>query len=183
MLPAAPSTEALQESDLDLLGRCREGDLDALGTLYRRHRRPIYLYACSLTGDPASADDVVQQTFLRALKADPRAIRHTVRRLLFGIARNLIRDEARRADAARRVVPRLVPAGASDPVLREDLARLSEALARLTEAQRETVILKTHAGLTFAELAELLREPEGTVKTRYRDALHRLARLMSEVPE
>ena len=159
------------ETDEQLLDRTRAGDLSAVGEFYRRTCRPLFLYAFSLIRDRAQAEDVVQQAFVRLLQQDPRAIA-SVRGLLFAIARNLVRDDLRRAAASISAYPLLEPAAdAPDP---DRLEALSRALNRLPDEQREVVILRIHAGLPFADIAATVGVPEATVKSRYRYALERM---------
>lgn len=159
------------ETDERLLERYRAGDRSAVGEFYRRHCRAVFLYAFSLTRDRALAEDVVQQAFVRLLQQDPRAV-SSVRGLLFTIARNLVRDDLRRAAASKTAYPLLEPAAdAPDP---EQLQALSRALNGLPEEQREVVVLRIYAGLPFAEIAATLDVPEPTVKSRYRYALKRM---------
>lgn len=167
------ATEQVQSGETDerLLDRYRGGDLAAVGEFYRRYCRPVFLYAFSLTRDRAQAEDVVQQTFVRLLQQDPNGI-GSVRGLLFAIARNLIRDDLRRAAASKSAWPVLEPAAEGpDP---EQLQALSRALNGLPDDQREVVILRIYAGLPFAEIAGTLGVPEATVKSRYRYALTRM---------
>jgi len=160
-----------QETDERLLDRYRRGELSAVGEFYRRYCRPVYLYAFSLTRDPAQAEDVVQQTFVRLLQRDPAGI-SSVRGLLFTIARNLVRDDLRRAAASKSAYPILESAAdAPDP---DRLEALSRALNGLPDDQREVVILRIYAGLPFADIAAIMGVPEATAKSRYRYALERM---------
>src|SRR6185503_10067391 len=159
------------ETDERLLERFRAGDLSAVGAFYRRYCRPVFLYTFSLTRDRALAEDIVQQTFVRLLQQDPRGIA-SIRGLLFTIARNLVRDDLRRAAASKSACPLLEPTSdAPDP---ERLRALSRALNELPDEQREVVILRIYADLPFADIAATVGVPEATVKSRYRYALKRM---------
>jgi RNA polymerase sigma factor (sigma-70 family) len=163
------------ETDERLLERFRSGDGSAVGEFYRRYCRPVFLYAFSLTRDRAQAEDIVQQTFVRLLQQDPRGIT-SVRGLLYAIARNLVRDDLRRAAVSKAAYPILEPAAdAPDP---EQLAALSRALNGLPEEQREVVLLRIYADLPFADIAATLEVGESTVKSRYRYALQRMEDLL-----
>ncbi len=178
---------APDETDEQLMRRFQRGEARAFETLMRRHRTPIHSFLCRLLGDPARAEDLLQETFLRVVKGaagwEPRAL---VRTWLFTIARNLAADEARRRvfrdteplDAAR---PGEAPRGdrvagagrapddaAGDALLRP---RLEAALAALPAEQREVFLLREHAGLSFPEIAEATGANENTVKSRLRYAL------------
>lgn len=167
------------ESDESLLARFRQGDAEAVALFYRRYARPVYLFACSLTRDAFRAEDVVQQSFVRLLQRDPAAI-GSVRGLLFTIARNLVRDDVRRGAASPALYPRLEGGGEGAAEDAERLDALSRALNDLPPEQRETVILKIHGELTFAEIAESLDIPEATAKSRYRYALERMSAFLKD---
>jgi RNA polymerase sigma-70 factor, ECF subfamily len=169
-------------TDEELLESYRRGDLGAVGLFFQRYGRPLYLYAFSMTSDRAQAEDVVQQAFVRLLERDPRAI-DSVRGLLYAIAGNLVRDDLRRAAVSRRTWPVLAFTRAEEPGDREHAETLSRALSELPAEQREVVILKIHADLTFAAIAAALGVPEATAKSRYRYALEKLGELLRESKE
>jgi RNA polymerase sigma-70 factor (ECF subfamily) len=172
------------ESDERLMLRFQAGDVQAFEELVRRHRTPVFSFLLRLTGDRGRAEDLCQETFLRVVKAadgwEPRA---TFRTWVFALARNLAIDEARR-QAFRRVEPLDDPAreaqaseapgpdrAAEGALLRP---KLEAALAALPGEQREVFLLREHAGLRFAEIAEVTGVPENTVKSRMRYALEAL---------
>ena len=163
------------ETDDQLLDRFRRGDLAAVGEFYRRYGRAVHLYAFSLTRDLSQAEDIVQQAFVRLLQQDPRSIA-SVRGLLYAIARNLIKDERRRAAVSGTAYPILESAGEGPDA--DQLRALSRALNELSDEQREVVILRIHADLPFADIAATLDVPEATVKSRYRYALKRMEELL-----
>jgi len=171
-------TETGSVSDRELLRRYRAGDLGAFGFVYRRHSRFLYLYACSMTRDPALSEDLLQQAFLKVLVPDPGSLGESVKALLFTSVRNLVRDRLRKADVERRHYPLLQAARPESAVSPQDLEALSCALDRLPGEQREAVVMKVHGGLTFSEIADVLGEPEPTVKSRYRYAIQKLSELL-----
>jgi RNA polymerase sigma-70 factor (ECF subfamily) len=172
------------ESDERLMLRFQAGDVQAFEELVRRHRTPVFSFLLRLTGDRGRAEDLCQDAFLRVVKAaagwEPRA---TFRTWVFAMARNLAVDEARR-QAFRRTEPLDDPARAAAPADvpgPEDAAegallrpKLEAALAALPDEQREVFLLREHAGLRFAEIAEVTGVPENTVKSRMRYALEAL---------
>jgi RNA polymerase sigma factor (sigma-70 family) len=140
--------------------------------LYRSSRDDVYAYVCTLLRDPAAAEDVTALAFERAYRRrrtfDRR--RGEERAWLFGIARNAALDELRR----RRRVAALVTEPADEAVSVEDedeaevaLRRtaLQSALAKLPAREREIVALKFHAGLSNAELAQVLGVSESNAGT------------------
>lgn len=172
------------ESDERLMVRFQGGDVRAFEVLVRRHRTPVFSFLLRLAGDRGRAEDLCQEAFLKVVKGaegwEPRARFQT---WLYAIARNLAVDEARRRvfrraeplDApAASAVPADVPApdqGAEGALLR---GRLEAAIAALPEEQREVFLLREHAGLRFAEIAEVTGVAENTVKSRMRYALEAL---------
>jgi RNA polymerase sigma-70 factor (ECF subfamily) len=166
-------------TDAELLARHGSGDPGAFAALYRRHIRPLWLYARSLTGDPALSEDLVQEAFVRVLRMPPSEIRDSVQGLLYSAVRNLARDEARRTAVRERVHPSLAPRPGSGPD-RELAEAVSRAIDRLPETQREVVVLKVWAGLTFAEIAAVSETPAPTVMSRYRYAIEKLAELLGD---
>jgi RNA polymerase sigma-70 factor, ECF subfamily len=179
----------LDEGDERLMLRFQAGDARAFEVLVRRHRTPVFSFLLRLTGDRGRAEDLCQETFLKVVKASAgwqERARFTT--WLFAIARNLAVDEARR-QSFRRTEP-LDAGKAGDPPRPEPASeapgpdRLAEAarlrpqleaaLQALPAEQREVFLLREHAGLRFAEIAEVTGTPENTVKSRMRYALESL---------
>jgi RNA polymerase sigma-70 factor (ECF subfamily) len=175
------------ESDEALMLRFRDGETRAFEVLVSRHRTPVFSFLLRLTGDRGRAEDLCQETLLRVVRASERwQERARFRAWLYAIARNLAVDEARRA-ALRRAssldvtapgapdrAPETSPgpeAAAAAALLRP---KLEAALAALPAEQREVFLLREHAGLRFAEIAEATGVPENTVKSRMRYALEGL---------
>jgi RNA polymerase sigma-70 factor (ECF subfamily) len=172
------------ESDERLMLRFQGGDVRAFEELVRRHRTPVFSFLLRLTGDRGRAEDLCQETFLRAVRASagwqPRALFRT---WLYAVARNQAVDEARR-QAFRRTEPLDDPARraeASDEPSPDRAAEAAElrpkleaALAALPPEQREVFLLREHGGLRFHEIAEVTGVPENTVKSRMRYALEAL---------
>jgi RNA polymerase sigma-70 factor (ECF subfamily) len=170
-----------ETTDVDLLVRIGEGDADAFAMLWRRLSGPVLALGRRALADNAAAEDVAQETFATiwrvAATFDPE--RGAPAGWIFTIARNAARDVARR----RRLtivdeVPEVVdPAPGPD----EEAARSAErfrihvALAALNPRAREVIELAYFEGLTQSEIAERIDVPLGTVKTRTRNALARLA--------
>jgi len=183
---------AADESDERLMLRFRGGDARAFEVLVSRHRTPVYSFLVRLTGDRGRAEDLCQEVFLRVVKAAPSwEERATFRTWVFTVARNLATDEARR-QVFRRTEPLDAPGGAAstpgdDPAPDRAAAaallrpKLEAALAALPAEQREVFLLREHAGLRFAEIAEVTRTPENTVKSRMRYALEGLRAKLEEL--
>lgn len=144
------------------------------------HRRRLYGYALSLAGDPETAAELFQECAVRALSArrvpyDSRACRAW----LFVILRNLWSDRLRHADVVSRTVPL---EDTTPPILPEnqylDAIAVRAALARLSPALRDTLALVDIAGFRYAEAAEILGIPVGTVMSRMAEARRKMAALI-----
>ncbi|MBE7467022.1 MAG: sigma-70 family RNA polymerase sigma factor [Planctomycetes bacterium] len=185
---AAPPAEA-ERSDEELFLLVRDGDRDALGGLIRRHEQTLFGLLVHLTrGDASRADDLFQETFLRAVRSahtfDPS---RSFRTWLTAIAVNLVRDEARRKKVQNEVAlqaredeggVRQLEAEEAGPEARaeanDEAARVRASLYQLTQKEREVVLLHFFEGQTLAEAATTLAIPVGTVKSRLHGALTRL---------
>lgn len=150
----------------------------ALRELHDRHAAAIWRYVVALAGHPADADDVVQETLLRAwrtpgiLDEDPEALRGW----LFTVARHLVIDQARSAHHRHEQTQDAPPDAAiddrTDQVL--DTMLLQDALASLHAHHREVIVRAYFGGRSTAELAEELEIAEGTVKSRLHYGLRAL---------
>ena len=182
-VPAAPRTRPKEESDGDLLGRIAMRDASAFELLYRRYARPMFGLALRLLGDRGRAEDAVQETFVAIWRSagNYRPERGPGARWLYAIARNAIVDRAR----ARReplAEPPDTPSREPGPPERAEAGyvawRVHRALAELPEPERTVLELAYWSGLSQSEIAAFLSIPLGTVKTRTRSGLARLADLL-----
>jgi RNA polymerase sigma-70 factor (ECF subfamily) len=158
-----------------LLRRLAGGDAEALGEFYDLYAGLANGLALRILRRATDAEDVVQEVFVQvwrqASRYDPE--RGSPQAWLS------IMTRTRALDRLRRLVSRREDPGEAAPVA-QDVPRTDEALAvkgalgTLTDDQREALELAYYEGLTQSEIAERLREPLGTVKTRIRSALIRL---------
>lgn len=157
----------------------------AVGELYSRHARAVHDYVARLCPDPAGAEDIVQETFIRAwrhlpqLSADDRPIRPW----LFRVARNLLTD----ADRAARSRPVTVQAEPDDDArddtgLEQVLDRqlVAVALQNLSAAHRAVLVETFYRGGTTATLARRLGIPPGTARSRLHYALQALRQQLQD---
>lgn len=154
-----------------------------LRELHDLHAAAVWRYAVHLTGNPSDADDVVQETLLRAwrtprlLEQDPAAARSW----LFTVARNLVIDEsrsARRRHESSAEAPERTIEDRSDALF--DTLLVGEALAALSEEHRAVIVRAYFGGRSTAELAADLQIPEGTVKSRLHYGLRALRLMLQE---
>jgi RNA polymerase sigma-70 factor, ECF subfamily len=157
----------------------------AIRQLYFRHAKALHGYAERFCTDRASADDVVQETFIRAWRHLPklRADDRPVGPWLFRVARNLLID-ANRAARSHPVLLQAPPedAGGPDSALDQVLDRdlLSAALQHLSPAQRAVLIEAFYNGGSLAAVARELGIPHGTVRSRMHYALQALRQHVSQ---
>lgn len=124
-----------------------------LEQFYRDHASSVYAFLVSLCRDPVWAEDLMQDTFVRATKALPGYRGGSPRSWLFAIARTTFLDEVRRR--ARRPVGEMVELAVTDPDVAEgELVR--SILAGLPESQRAALVLRDQFGFSYAEIASIL---------------------------
>ena len=169
------------DSDFALMRAVAAGERRAVAELYDRHASAVYGMAMSLLRDPAVAQDVSQETFVRlwtrAGTFEPT--RGTAQGWLVSIARNLaldeLRSQRRRIERAERVARDMDTTGeVPDESLLEwgwESAHVHAAVAELSAVQRQTVELVYLQGYTLTEVAGRLGVAVGTVKSRLHSAL------------
>jgi RNA polymerase sigma-70 factor (ECF subfamily) len=180
-----PPVATFEPTDEDLLSRVAQGDRDAFGDLYKRYARAVLGLALRRLGDRGRAEDAVQEAFASVWRAarSYRRDRGPVAPWLYAVARNAIADRGR-----VRIEPPAEPADtASDAPGPPDRAeqswvawRVHRALEQLPQAERTVLELAYWSGLSQSEIADFLGIPLGTVKTRTRSGLRRLAEDLGE---
>lgn len=176
-----------QGVELSQRARVRAGDHDEFGVLFSEHARAVYNHAFRLTGNWSAAEEVVSLTFLEAwrLRGTVRPEGGSLLPWLLGIALNVARNvsrAARRQQAAMNRLPKApdVPDFADDLAGRiDDAERLEEihaAISSLRRAERDVLALCVWSGLNYAEAAEALGVPVGTVRSRLSRARRKLQR-------
>jgi RNA polymerase sigma-70 factor (ECF subfamily) len=157
---------SVHEAEATTIQAAAAGDQAAFERLVREHQVPVWRFLCHFLGDPALADDVTQETFLRAYRNLPRYEgRSRFSTWLFQIARNAAIDAIRSSSRRARLVASLPPPPASTPGP-DGALELRAALASLDERRREALLLVEVQGFTYREAGEALGVPEGTVKSR-----------------
>jgi RNA polymerase sigma-70 factor (ECF subfamily) len=175
-----PSPEA---SDGELLQRVAERDRAAFEILYHRYVRSVFGLALRRLGDRGRAEDAVQEAFTAIWRsaASYRPERGAPSAWLYAVARNAIVDRFRRAgaDAAEGPEPVATEPGPAEQAEAAYTAwRVHRALEELPRRERDVLELAYWSGLSQSEVAAYLNLPLGTVKTRTRSALSRLAGLL-----
>jgi RNA polymerase sigma-70 factor, ECF subfamily len=147
------------------VGRAQAGDREALGFLYVRYADNIYGYVRSIVHDHHEAEDVTQQVFAKLIhvigKYEERDVPFFA--WILRVARNVAVDHVRR----QRLVPveevRVSDRGEGDPAGGGRMRDLTEALAKLPEAQREVLVLRHFVGLSPMEIAQRTGRSEGSI--------------------
>ncbi len=180
-------------SEADLLARIAHGDERALAELYDAMSSLAYGLALRIVGDADTAEDVVQDAFMRVWHRADRyePSRGAARPWLLRVVRNVAIDRLRTADARSRAETRsqtdvaLAPVSErpEDTVGRAERARvLRAALAELPADQRRAIEIAYFEGLSHSEIATREKMPLGTVKTRIRDGVLKLKEKFVGVP-
>jgi len=178
-------------TDAELVARTREGDPEAFGLLVSRYYDACWRFAYHMLGERADAEDVVQDSFLRAYLAIGRYDeRDQFRGWLFRILTNQCRNaQTSRGRRTRRFVQdesavNSAPAPATMPDFGGEDVGLIRALAKLDPLQREAILLKYAEGLEYTEMAVMTGVGESALKMRVKRGSERLrALLMSETDQ
>jgi RNA polymerase sigma-70 factor (ECF subfamily) len=186
-MPHPPPPPLASLDAADLVARAQRGDARAFAELARRYRPRIYALALHLTGDAHDADDVAQDTFLRAYRrlGEFRAAAEFytwIYRIGVNLSLNVQRTRGRRRTTTLddpRVALAVQVDALGDPrraaELRELYRRLLAALDRLAAPLRSTVVLVALQGLTHDQAAAVLGCPSGTIAWRLHQARQKLA--------
>ena len=185
-LPHLREADQLQALELDeLAARAALGDRAAFERIYNLLVDDLYSYIRGQCRNETVAEDLVANVFLKAWRSAKgyRPSSHTFRRWIFTIARNEVRDFWR---ASQRTPPMVEfdisderqPEPESDPV---EVRRLvQQALATLTEEQRQVVVLRYFSNKSHEEIATILGKREGAVRAQLMRALRQMRKVMGD---
>jgi RNA polymerase sigma factor (sigma-70 family) len=176
-------------SDSDCLQQVRRGEPAGAEAIFHRHGQAILHFAARMLGNQHEAEEISQEVFLKMIaRADQYDGRAPLISWLLSIAANACRDQLRRRKrvsvlpiSAAQEIPSPAPSAVSALLADEQRRVVEEALAELSEEQREALILARYHGLPYAEVARTLGISEGAVKTRIFRAVETLkARLVGD---
>ena len=185
MALSLPRMLPVSTTDGELIQRAADGDRSAFELLYQRYARPVFGLALRRLGDRGRAEDAVQETFASIWRSAGtyRPDRGPGAPWLYAVARNAIVDRARNRTEIPADIPD-EPAHEAGPAEQAEQGwvswRVHRALEELNEREREVISLAYWSGLSQSEVAEFLGIPLGTVKTRTRAALARLAEILGD---
>lgn len=178
------------------LTRLRGGDVEAIAAMMERYQHRLYRYLLRLLREPATAEDVFQQTWIKVMDRirsfDPS---HSFEGWLFAIARNLAIDYLRRyrpesldeplpsGDSRAELLAGCGPDALDKLLAQERAAGLARAMTTLPLVFREVLTLRFEEEMKLEEVAALLGLPLGTVKTRLHRALKHLRRTLENQSE
>ena len=186
---------ARDEQDEHWMRAFQKGDVSGFESLLQRHRSGVYTFCLKMLGNPSAAEDALQEIFLRVVKGAEKWKRQAkVRTWVYTIARNHCIDALRKAkhrktaslDQPLRTTEKSAPnlgeqiaddqsiapdRGAAQPQLR---AALVDAIASLSEEQREVFVMREYGGMPFKDIASVVGVSENTVKSRMRYALEHM---------
>lgn len=169
-------------TDQQLMQWIAAGDESMMGTLFERHHRSLFQFACRMLGDAASAEDIVQEAFIRMLKSARRYRGEgSVKAWMFNIARNLIFDQMRhnsRQSAREPAHFDELEHDAETPEQAMEQGRqqqtLQQAMMRLSRQTREVLLLGRFHTNNFDELAQILDCTVGNARVRVHRAMKQL---------
>ena len=167
--------------DRYLLERFRQGDRDALASLYRTHHQSVYRFALYMTDDPDASAEVVQETFLWLIH-HPAAFdpgRGSLPAFLSGVARKKLQHRSRDRRRFEPLSPALAHPIAAE-VANDDARDLRKAIAGLPEVYREAVVLCGIEEKSYEEAAAILDCAVGTVRSRLHRGKEQLARMLNQ---
>jgi RNA polymerase sigma-70 factor, ECF subfamily len=195
--PATPPNAASPESPVDspavgeqderLMLAFSKGSSEAFTELFRRYKQPVYGFFCRRLANPTHAEELTQETFLALLRAasryEPRALFRTY---LYAIGFKILRAHRRKSAFRATFFGRTSPA--SDPAksdATESALWVRRAVEKLDAIDREVLLLREFEQLSYAEIADLLKLPLNTVRSRLFRARTALRELLepSAAPE
>lgn len=169
--------------------KVKSGDLDKLGLLYERHKKRLFGFFYNLGNNPSISEDLVQNVFVRMMKyRGSYTGEGSFTAWMFRMARNINYDHHQKASKFRitsGIAPEEVQMeaeGLSDGLEKEEDTRiLNRAMAKLSQNEREVLVLSKYRELKFREIGEILGCSEGAAKVRVHRALKELKRTFLEL--
>ena len=190
-----------QPDDLTLVRRCREGDQRAFRTLVERYQKKAFAQALGMLKDKDDAMDVAQEAFVKVYRyLDHFKGDSSFYTWLYRIVANLCVDRLRRKSSAQHsdnvefdekldqeelatagILSSKLGTNPQKAALRAELAeKIDEALSQIPEKHREILVMRELEGMSYEDLARVLKVPKGTVMSRLFHARAKMQALLSE---
>jgi RNA polymerase sigma-70 factor (ECF subfamily) len=175
---------AMTEAEKLLIQRAQKGDIVAFESLYQQHLKRVYNIAWRMMGNDADAQDIAQDVMVKAWRALPAfKLDSSLSTWLYRIAMNACSDELRRRKTKTVSMDVLAEAGwePGDSGFEQSAVNsqnLSWAIGQLTEEYRAAVVLRDVEGYSYEEIAQILKCPIGTVRSRINRAREHLRTLI-----
>jgi RNA polymerase sigma-70 factor (ECF subfamily) len=179
--------------DHELLERYGRGDVAALGNLVEKYRRPLFAFILNMTGGQGDAEEVFQEVWFRVIRKVGSCRQENFFGWVVRIAHNLIVDRSRRrrpemsldqededGTALGATVEGAGPHPAREAEARDLGRRIAEAVDRLPIEQKEVLVLRTKADLSFKEIARIQKVSINTALARMQYALAKLRPILRE---
>lgn len=173
-----------------LVLKCRHGSKDAMCRIYGKYKNYLLTLAKALTGEQEMAEDIVHDVFVNFARSIGQfRLTGSLKGYLATCVSNLARDRIRSRTRQAVVLESMNPATweSNNPgqslIEAEEIIRLREALEQIPYEQREVIILHIKGGLKFREIADLQRQPLGTIHGRYRYGIDKLRSLLNSEAE
>lgn len=158
------------------LDAVRQGDMTAFEEIYNDLKTPVMTVAARMTGDRHTAEDILQEVFVKLYQTPPDPRIKKPRAYIFRMARNLAVDGMRKLQPAS-LEDYEDTLQSNDPDAAERLD-IEAAMLKLSGEERQVVTLHLNGGLKFREIAQMTGTPLGTVLWRYQKAVKRLQSLL-----
>jgi|WetSurMetagenome_2_1015567.scaffolds.fasta_scaffold00658_9 RNA polymerase sigma factor (sigma-70 family) len=170
-------------SDNALMLKIKNGDIDKMGLLYERYNRQLFRFIFNMTRQKELSEDMVQNIFIRMLKY-PDGFKGfgEFKTWMYHIARNVVYDHFRKVKRTpshsdlSAIEERIDGEQATDAQLEkeQELRMLEKAMSKLSDENRELLILCRYQELKYIEIARILNTTEGAIKVRVHRALNQL---------
>ena len=166
----------MQESELSLINIAKSGDVTSFEELVSPYQRRLFRFILLMTGNPADAEDALQETILHAFQflhqfRGDCTFSTWIHRIAVTTTRNWLRSQSRKSsarflDQAWRLIQPEESTPESAILASEELIALRQALAALPQHYREALVLRHYQELSYEQIATILQIPIGTVRSR-----------------
>ncbi len=178
--------------DNELMFKVKQGDLDQMALLFDRHHRKLFGFFCHQTGSRHESEDLVQTVFMNMLRSRATFTgSHKFETWMYAIARNALHDYHRRTNKQPAVtddldqINNLTDTSQADDLMsrKEEMKQLRIAMGKLSEEDRELIILSRYLEMKYQDIAALMNITEGAIKVRIHRAVKQLRTIVLSLNE